>query len=455
MRNGRERRRREDPKRYRLRGRSEFQNPHRPVDIATRARFDGAARVSRTRAVAVDSTSQSTLHATAVRTGPAVLVLCLAAHAVAIHVNVLGALGPFLGESLGVGGKRFGALLSAAALAGAVSSLLLGPVIDRIGRRPVLLWSIAVFAVASAAHFWATDYTSLLVARTVAGFAGGAAFTGASAAVADLVPYGQRGRAMTWFSGAVFLAVPVGLPVAVALANAGAWRVIFLVQAAVAAAAFAGAYRFIPGPPVVAADDPAPARTSQWQVLRAPQVVPVLLSIALYTGGFFTVVQFLPRWLDSTDLLPRQSQLTLWIVLGVVLAVGSMTLGKLADRVGKRTFVMWATAIVAAGVTALSQVESIAMLIVVGIPVGLVASARAGAFLALMTQLVPASVRGRLMGIRAAALNLGSGVIALLGGWLHEAFEPHGFEAVAFAGAGVLFVSFGLVVWLVREPEGA
>jgi DHA1 family bicyclomycin/chloramphenicol resistance-like MFS transporter len=50
------------------------------------------------------------------------------------------------------------------------AQLLFGPVSDRFGRRPVFLWSIALFALASVACAFAKSIDQLLIARVLQGF---------------------------------------------------------------------------------------------------------------------------------------------------------------------------------------------------------------------------------------------------------------------------------------------
>src|SRR5690606_9311814 len=151
-----------------------------------------------------------------------------------------------------------------------------------------------LFALASLGYLFIDSLTGLTAVRAVTGLAGGVVFTSASAAAADLVDYGRRGRAMAWITAGMFLAIPVGMPAAVAFANAGAWRGVFWLQigaAALAALVMAGTL------PAALRRGERPA--GQWTVLKKPMVVPALASVALYTGAFFSTVQFAGTWLDD------------------------------------------------------------------------------------------------------------------------------------------------------------
>src|SRR5262245_59984518 len=108
---------------------------------------------------------------------------------------------------------RISQLLWATSGAAFAASLLMGHMVDRVGRRLPMIVGGALFTVAMAAHGVVADHAQLLAARVASGFGGGLIFMSASAAVADLVPYERRGAAMGVFSLGMFLATPLGLPV--------------------------------------------------------------------------------------------------------------------------------------------------------------------------------------------------------------------------------------------------
>ena len=68
----------------------------------------------------------------------------------------------------------------------ACMSLVHGPLSDALGRRPIVLWGLSLFAVASLACTLAPNYATLLVFRGMQGMTGGAGMTVARAVVRDL-----------------------------------------------------------------------------------------------------------------------------------------------------------------------------------------------------------------------------------------------------------------------------
>jgi MFS transporter, DHA1 family, multidrug resistance protein len=79
----------------------------------------------------------------------------------------------------------------------ALAQLILGPISDRYGRRPVLLTGLTAYAVAGVACLLATDLETLLQARFVQGIAACAGPVAARAVVADIYEGSGAQRAMS------------------------------------------------------------------------------------------------------------------------------------------------------------------------------------------------------------------------------------------------------------------
>ena len=143
---------------------------------------------------------------------------------------------PRLGDDLGASSAAAAATLSAALVGVAAGQLLLGPVSDAVGRRPVLLLGGLVYAVAHVASALAPTVGALLAVRVVAGLATAACIVVARAVVVDVWPGNASTRAFATL-GAVTAIAPVVAPVAGGLlARVTTWRGMFALLAVVAAA---------------------------------------------------------------------------------------------------------------------------------------------------------------------------------------------------------------------------
>lgn len=377
-----------------------------------------------------------------------------------LNASVFGALNPFLKGQEGWGEDALGWLVSGATAAGAIAAAVLGPVTDRVGRRPMVLWGLLVFSVASVAHgFESLGYGGLLLCRIVSGAAVGIAYSSATAALADAVPYATRGRAMGLMTAGMMLAVPLGMPVAVWLAQDGQWRTIFLIQGVLGALAALAVGLVLPGKSGVAGSGERGFRRIR-SALGRPGVLPGLVAAGLNIGAFYTVIQFLGVWLNDSGVLPKGDQGALWIGLGVTAVIGSGLLGRFGDRFGNKRFVIVTTLTKAAILLALPLAggEALAdgvppegdltLFLALAIPLALVASARTGPLGALISELVPDHERGTVMGLRSAFQMAG---MALTAGVFGAVMKAGGFAAGTLVAAAMMAVSCVLLGLGVRR----
>ncbi len=372
----------------------------------------------------------------------AIAALALAAFALNLNTNVLGALLPFLPAELGLGAMGPGYLVAAAALGSALGSLAVGPLAGRFGRRAVLIGGLLGFVVASLAHLAVGSLWSFVVLRALSGAAVGLAYASASALAAEVSPYARRGAAMGRFNAGMFLAIPIGMPLSVWMAGHGYWSGIFAVQAAVGALGAFWALRAVPQRSLA---EPAGRILD---VIRRGPVVAGLVATMLHVGSFFTTVQLATRWLDETGVVPKSEQMWLWVGLGGASVLGSAVLGRISDRVGKRAFVL-ATSVVLVGCFGiLAQQPGPWVMLVVGALLAGSAAARTGPLQALVSGLVPTSLLGALMGVRGAVMQLGVFGFAVASGPIATAL---GFRGVLLFAAGCQLLSYVAIRFWVRE----
>lgn len=372
----------------------------------------------------------------------AVAALALAAFALNLNTNVLGALQPFLPAAVLPTATSFSWLVSGAAWGSAAGALLVGPLADRVGRRAPLLWGTASFVVLSALHGVVSGFTALLALRVLSGVAVGVAYASASAIAAGLSPYERRGRTLGVFTAGMFLAIPVGLPIANWLAQSGHWPVIFLVQAAFAAIGLLCALAAVPD------DRGAGVWIAPWNMLARPPVLATLVAVMLHVGSFFTTVQLATGWLDRTGLVRKADQGWLWIVLGFASALGSFALGRLSDRFGKRNFVLASSIVLLLCFGLIDERLDRGWFLALGLLLAVTAAARTGPLQALTSGLVPSYELGTLMGVRAFAMQAGVGSFALVAGGLEAG---HGFGAVLLAAAACQAFVYLAIRFGVRE----
>lgn len=110
-----------------------------------------------------------------------------------------------------------------------VAQLLFGPLVDRFGRRRVLLWSLGGYAVGSVLSIFASSFALLLAARAFQGVATAATRVALIATVRDLAS-GRRMAEVMSLAITIFMAAPILAPsFGQLILFAAPWRGIFVV----------------------------------------------------------------------------------------------------------------------------------------------------------------------------------------------------------------------------------
>lgn len=326
---------------------------------------------------------------------------------------------------------------------------------DRLGRRRVLLWGLALFALTSAAAGAAPSLGLLVAARVAQAVAGSLVFPNAIALLRDALPEGHRARGFGLLGSAVGAAAAIGPALGGGLVGAWGWRAIFLVNVPVVAAAVVLTLRALPA--VAPAPTPASAgapKHARWDWAR-PLRIPVfgaasgavaLSNLAMY-GTLLAVPVVLagrPGW-SAAD-----AGLALAMLSVAMIAVAPFG-GRVADRRGHRlpaagglALLTVSTALLAAMGAAPSAAGLAGALLLGGIGLGL---ANAAVQTAAIEAVAPRDA-GVAAGLFSTARYGGSIVSALLlatllGGGSEHAQAFFAVAALSAAGAALLALRLG------------
>ncbi|HEU4651767.1 MAG TPA: multidrug effflux MFS transporter [Croceibacterium sp.] len=164
------------------------------------------------------------------------LALLMSLQALAID-GMLPALDTIASDLGAGGGNRRQLVVATYLLAGGIGTLIPGALADRFGRRPVLLSSIAAYALLSLMIAFVHDFRTLLVLRGIQGLLASGLFVVPSAIVRDRYEGDQMARLFSLIS-AVFITVPVFAPsLGQAILLVAGWRWIFVILAGLGALA--------------------------------------------------------------------------------------------------------------------------------------------------------------------------------------------------------------------------
>ena len=200
---------------------------------------------------------------------------------------------PMLTRALGAPMTAAQLTMSALILAFGLGQLFWGPVADRVGRRPVLLWGLALYTLASAACVVAGSIETLIVARALQGACLAAAVVVARAILRDLYEPHEGARVMSLaLSGLAVIAI-AGPALGGLLAATLGWRATLALVATCGAATLAFVALRLPetllhkNPRATA---PGPLLAAWSQIGRHPTFLAWTLLTACTYGGLFVIL---------------------------------------------------------------------------------------------------------------------------------------------------------------------
>lgn len=354
------------------------------------------------------------------------------------------------------GHERWGGIfLALYNVSAAVSALLTGRLMDRLGRRPGLAGGYAMLiacGIGGALAVHAGSTWALLAAAVPFGIGFGAAQLGRLAA-ADMVPSARRGRTIGFVVAAGTVGAIAGAPVAAGIERAtGSGSLAWLVIPVLGALGLLAALSLRPDPRDLAYREPDEEtglpRRGLLELVRLPPFRAAVVAIGVAQASMVAVMGVAPVILDDYG----ASSFVIAIVIGVHMA-GMFALapfaGYLLDAYGRRPGLLAGAILAAAGALIGSFTEATALIGLGLFVVGLGWSACFLGATAVISDITRAEERGGALGFADLVTSASSAVGALAGGFVLEA---SGIAVVGVIMATLLVPVLMLVVPL-REPS--
>ncbi|MCZ4058253.1 MFS transporter [Pantoea sp. LMR881] len=234
-----------------------------------------------------------------------------------------------------VGPEWVSTSLTAYLLGGVVLQWLLGPLSDKFGRRPVMLFGILFFATACILTTWVNSIEQFVGLRFVQGIS--LCFIGAVgyAAIQEAFDEALAVRMMALMANVALLAPLAGPLAGAAWLTVGSWRSMFWLFAACSALAFIVLWQVMPetaGDRSHSVALPNLAR-SYTRLAKDRQVMYGSFAIGLVFIPILTWVALSPVILMHDEGLSRLHYALLQLPVFLAMIAGNLTLSKLAGRV--------------------------------------------------------------------------------------------------------------------------
>jgi MFS family permease len=358
--------------------------------------------------------------------------------------NVFSYLTTFIQPDLSLSNFEIGNIASAFSFSWAIAGLCIGSVVDRFGRRKLLLVvAIVAFSLASVLSGFASSFAALLGARLLMGVAEGGIMPITQTLIAAEVPHERRGLAqgITQNFGANLIANTLGPVIIVWMAIGFGWRNAFFLAAVpgIVMALLIGA--LVREPAVVV--PPAEAARSGFGATIADRSMLLCIAISTllvaYLLVFFT---FTPLYLIQVRGFDQRHMSWIMSSFGVASMVVAFLVPGSSDHFGRKPVIIAASLlglVLPLGLLFTSGTQLVPLIACIA-----VGAALSGAFpLAMAT--IPSEIAGPTR--TATALSLTMGVSEIVGG----VFAPSVAGKVAdLRGLGMtLWILVGLVVAII------
>nr|WP_311526993.1 3-(3-hydroxy-phenyl)propionate transporter MhpT [uncultured Ralstonia sp.] len=351
--------------------------------------------------------------------------LCLAiALLEGLDLQSAGVAAPRIAKAFSLSVAQMGWAFSAGAIGLLPGAALGGRLADRLGRKRVLMLSVALFGVFSLATTLVWDFQSLLVARLLTGLGLGAAMPNLIALCSEAASPRHRSTAV----GAMYCGMPFGAALAAAIGvvspGEDAWRHIFyvggfgpLLMLPLLALCLRESVQFVEAKSS-AADTTTPGFVDAlYHHGRARTTLALWISYL----GTLIVLYFLMNWLPSMVLsngLSRTQAGVAMMMFNIGGGIGAVGIANVMDRFGRRLTVVAMYAGTAAALAGLASAGGSLSMACGAFFCGLFLVGGQSVLYALAGQAYPTEVRGTGVGAAVAIGRLGSILGPLVAGQL-------------------------------------
>jgi MFS family permease len=304
------------------------------------------------------------------------------------------------------------------ALAATIAAPFMGALADRLGRRRLVLGSLAAYVLAFSGYLFAPTAFALIAIRALTGALTAGLIPAATGMVADLAPADRRAQWIGFLNGGASVGWILGPVLGGALYDKWGYSVALTASTLTAAVTLLLAIlmlpethrRLQPATGVPSSGSPARGPASLRDTLPS-RWVPFLILLFITFATMFAWALIEPRFMYYAydDLRWSSSMLgAVMSTFGIAMMLGEFGLSRLSDRLGRRPVIALGLALFSAQFLGLALLRDYAWIAVSFVVAGFGNALYDPALSAAILDIAPAAHRARSMGLKSTASSIGN-----------------------------------------------
>ena len=290
----------------------------------------------------------------------AVLLLSLGFGLVSLDRWIIAPLFPIMMEDLNLNYQDLGNITAVLALTWGVSSVLLGGLSDKLGRRKVLIPSIIGFSLLAGLSGIATGLTSLLLLRALMGFFEGG-YTPTSVALTQEASKESRRGLNIGIQQCTFALIGLGFGPIIAtqlLKVVPSWHWVFVVSCIPGFVVAYLLYRVIREPEFIQKPVKQVEKRSWGEIFKYRNIILCMVGLFGLMSCFFVIGAMMPNYLTDYLNLSISDMGYVTSAVGFGGFVGALLIPFISDRVGRKPVLFASFIIAIVSLLAFTQVSS-------------------------------------------------------------------------------------------------
>ncbi|WP_226035559.1 MFS transporter [Aquibacillus saliphilus] len=333
-----------------------------------------------------------------------------------------------------------GLLVTFMLLAAIIMRPFSGKILEKVGKKKGLIWSIVLFTVTMFFYIWIDDFIPLLILRFFHGLSFGVLTTATGTIAADIVPDERRGEGLGYFAMSMNIAVVIGPFIGLTLLQVVSFQMLFtLLSIIMIGGVICSLLVHVPQ----SSEKEIAIRGKKFSIhdLFELRAFPIAAISGLVGIAYSSVLSYISVYAGSIGLSAVASYF--FVVFAVVMIASRPYLGQLFDLKGAKYVILPCLLIFAIGLVTLSFTDSTWMLLLSAGIIGLGCGSLLPSFQTMAIQSAPRHRSGHATAtfftFYDSGIAIGSYVLGLI-------IAFYSFQTLYIICATLLLVVFGLFI---------